>query len=101
MAVIVSDIVSGMRTVISTALGAGWQELRNWYNVEKNDVRSAAQAYNVRPLSASPVDGVMKYYTVDHTFEVILSDVIARGNDDSEKETGSPRRRRGRPMTRA
>lgn len=87
MAVIVSDIITGIRSVASTALGAGWQVLRNWYEVEKNDVRSAAQAYNARPLGAIPVDGVMKYYTVDQTFELILTDVIARGHGDSERET--------------
>jgi len=87
LASIVSDIVSGVRTVASTALGAGWQTLRNWYEVDKNDVRSAAQAYNVRPLGAIPVDGAMKFYTVDQTFELILTDVIARGHGDSERET--------------
>lgn len=87
MASIVSDIISGIRTVASGQLGGSWQELRNWYEVDKNDIRSAALAYNVRPLSAIPVDGVMKYYTVDQTFEIILSDVIARGHGDSERET--------------
>lgn len=87
MAAIVSDIVTGVRSVASTALGAGWQVLRNWYEVDKNDIRSAALAYNVRPLGAIPVDGVMKYYTVDQTFELILTDVVARGHGDSERET--------------
>lgn len=87
MASIVSNIVSGIRTVASNQLGANWQTLRNWYEVEKNDIRSAAQAYNVRPLAVSPSDGTMRFYTVDQVFELILTDVITRGHGDSERET--------------
>lgn len=87
MASIVSDVLSGIKTVAATQLGGSWQLLRNWFEVEKNDIRSAALAYNARPLSAIPVDGVMKYYTVDQTFEIILTDVVTRGHGDSERET--------------
>lgn len=88
MAAIVSDIISGSRTVIANALGAGWQTLRHWYtSPELNDIRSAKQAYNVRPLGAISVDGVNRYYTVDQTFEVILTDTMARIGSDTELET--------------
>lgn len=87
MSAVVSDIVTGIRAVASNALGASWQELRYWYEIDKNDIRTAALAYNARPLGAIPVDGAMKFYTVDQTFELILTDVITRGLGDSERET--------------
>lgn len=88
MAAIVTTILTNMLSTISTTLGAGYQELRHVYDVTKNDIRTAKLAYGVRPLSALSSDpGMLRAYTVDQSFEIILSDTITRGASDAERTT--------------
>ena len=87
MSALVSNILTQTKSVISTELGATYQELPFIYDVSKNNLRRAEKAYGVRPLSALPTEGVTKVYTLDHDFEVILSDTFARGDSDSQRET--------------
>lgn len=90
MANTVKDIIDNSRTVMINTLalsGDTWQQLRNFYDIEKNDIRSAAKAFGIKPLSAAPENTVTNFYTVDHTFEIILTDTITRVEGDSERET--------------
>jgi hypothetical protein len=41
----------------------------------------------VRPLDASPTQGVNRTYNMDHRFELILGDTIARAENDSQHLT--------------
>ena len=86
MANIVKDIVENSRTMISGVLGVDWQELRYFYGVENNDERSAKKGFNVIPLGASSVETVLKFYTLDQTFELVLVDTVTRDEGDTEKE---------------
>ena len=85
MATIVENIVDNSKSTAATVLGAGYKELRFVYAVEKNDIRSAEKAYSVRPLSAIPAESTVKAYTVDHQFELVLTDTIGRSDDDTQR----------------
>lgn len=87
MATIVSDIITAAESLAATTFGATYQRLVFVYDVGKNTVNQAKLAYGVRPLAAIPVDGVMKTYTVDHTFELVLTDTIARALSDDERRS--------------
>lgn len=86
MSAIVGDILTNVRAQAASIL-TGWQRLPYVFDVSKNNSTRAKLAYGVRALDASPADGVNRCYTLDHRFELILTDTIARGNDDSLIET--------------
>ncbi len=85
MATIVSQIITNAEALAATTFGATYQRLKFVYEVTKNDVRGATLAYGIRPLSAIPVDGITRTYTVDHTFELVLMDTTARDLSDDER----------------
>lgn len=88
MSAIVTSILTNVLSTISSTLGGSYQELRHIYDVTKNDIRTAKLGYGVRPLSASNSEpGILRVYTVDHGFEVILTDTITRGASDTERTT--------------
>jgi hypothetical protein len=78
MANIVEQIISGVKTVAADQLGATYQEIPFVFEVEKNNVRTARLGYGVRPLEANFTTSVNKTYALDHRFELVLSDTIAR-----------------------
>lgn len=84
----VNDIIAGMKTEISTALGASYQELPYVNDVSKNNFRTNAKRYGVRALASEETSTVTKRLTLIHTFEVILTDLYYESNiDDSPLET--------------
>lgn len=83
----VSEIISGMKTEIATALGASYQELPYVNVVESNNFRTNAKRYGVRALASEETSTVTKRLTLQHTFEVILTDLYYETNiDDSPLE---------------
>jgi hypothetical protein len=87
MSTYVSQILTSTKSIISTELGSDYQALRYIYNVELNGLRGAYKAYGVRPLAASSNETICRNYTLDHQFEVILTDTFARADNDSQIET--------------
>lgn len=85
MATIVQDILTNVKSTASTVLGALYKELRFVYSIEKNDLRSTEKAYSCRPLSASPAETITRHYTLDHQFELVLTDTIGRADDDTQR----------------
>lgn len=85
MATIVGDIIDSMKSIIATELGATYQELKYVYNVEKNNLRSMEKAYGVRPVDAATAESVTKAFTLDHSFEIILTDSVARTDTDVQR----------------
>jgi hypothetical protein len=83
----VEQILTETKALIATELGSDYQELQYIYELEKNTVRGARLAYGVRPLAADTAESVTRVYTLDHVFEVILTDTFARGDNDSQRET--------------
>lgn len=84
---IVSDIQDALKAQVATLLGADWHELTHRHVLEKNADRIRSNGYGVLALGAFSVSGVTNYYTVQHTFEVILTGTIPSSVDDSDRET--------------
>jgi len=87
MATIVQNIITEAESLAATTLGGTYQRLEFIYDVGKNNVRNAALAYGVRPLAAIPAETINKVYTLDHDFELVLTDTIARAVSDDERRT--------------
>lgn len=86
MSTIVQDILTQTKALAATTFGATYQELRYVYDVAKNDIRSGRLAYGVRPLSAATSAGVTRVYTMDHVFELVMTDTAARTDSDENAE---------------
>jgi hypothetical protein len=83
MATIVKDIFDAITTTTQTELGSTWNKLRRVYAPELNDFRTGENAFAVKHLSASSADTTLRFYTLDHLFEVILSrSFVERLSDD-------------------
>lgn len=87
MSATVKNILDAWRSTSATSLGAGYQLLAHVYDVSKNNIRQARLAYGVRPLKADPVTTVNRTYTLDQTFEIILTDTVARAADTDAQVT--------------
>lgn len=88
MANLVGQIIDAIQSTCATATSANsFQALPFTSDVKKNNVRTARKSYGVRPLEAVNAETILKTYTVNHKFEVILTDVITRGADDEALET--------------
>lgn len=85
MANLVEQILTEATTIALTVMGAGSQELRYKYEIERNDIRTAKFAFGVRPLGAVPAETVTKSFTLDHLFETVLTDTIPRDHDDTQR----------------
>jgi len=56
--------------------------LRKVLQPELNDLRSVSRAFGVTHGDAISADGVTRHYTLDHTFNLILTDrIVDRDND--------------------
>lgn len=78
MSAIANQLVVNTKAICSTACGAGYQELAHVYEPRRNNARQAKKAYGVRIGNAEPASSVTTVYTVDHIFEIILMDTVAR-----------------------
>lgn len=88
MSAIVSDILTNVSSQAATTLGATWQELQYVHDVTRNHERNLKMAYGVRPLSGVPApESINRYYTMDHGFEIVLTDSIARQDSDTPVRT--------------
>ena len=85
MADIVKRIRDEAEDIAEATLGSGYQKLRHVFNVEKNDLRNTRLGFRVRPLGAIPATTVTKTYTLDHDFELVLTDYAARTDNDLQR----------------
>ena len=70
----VEQITSSMITEAQTALGGDYKELCYFYDLEKNGFNSNAKRFGVIPVEAKSVLTVAKAYTLDHSFQLIVTD---------------------------
>lgn len=83
---IVEQINDAMTSRIATVLGVNYQELNYIINVSKNNFKSNAKRYGVRPLAATTASTITRVYTLDHEFEVVLShDYIPNPANDQDQ----------------
>ena len=85
MSTIVKSVYDAIKTEVSTTLGSTWLELKHLFEVENNDKRVLNRGYGVVPGEAVNNPSVLKVYTLDQTFEIILTRGMGREIDDSDK----------------
>ena len=78
--------MTNSKALASSTFGSSYQELRNIYDLSKNNIRDLRLGYALRPLGAIDVEGITKNYTMDHGFELILTDTTTRNESDAQKE---------------
>lgn len=83
MSTVVTDILSAAKTQIETQLSS-YSEMSFEINVEKNTYRGSDSKYAFYPGSSTEVDGVTTYYTMDHTFNLVLAKTIHDRKSDAD-----------------
>jgi len=86
MSNLVGAIIAGMKSTISTTLGSTYSELRYIYDMEKNDSRTSKLSFGVKPLAADPAESLLRSFTLDQGFEILLADTVPRTHDDVQRE---------------
>lgn len=87
---VVTDLVAGILSEVSAALGASYSELPVAVNPEDNGKRMTAKRYAVLPGGIIETEGVLRYYTVDQLFTVLITDdYVKRNANDSVKRSVS------------
>lgn len=87
MANIVEQIITGVKAVAVAQLGSTYREIPFVYEVEKNNVRTAHLGYGLRPLAADFTTSVNRSYALDHRFELILTNSVARTDSNAQHLT--------------
>lgn len=82
----VYQINQAIKAIMINQLGPDYHELTHAFQIERNNGREARLAYAVRPLNASENEDTNAYrnYTLDHDFELILTDTLTRESDSNE-----------------
>lgn len=83
----VGDILTQMASDVDALLGAGWNELKYVYDLEKNDIRTAHQGYGVGVGAGDSVAGPTRTVTIDQEFFVVLSYRFENRSSDSSQRS--------------
>lgn len=89
MANIVEQINDAIETRMAAVLSTGWTELKYKFSVNLNSFRDNAQRYGCIPQGMSAVEGVTRSYTVDQTFQLILTTEYVNKQNDSALQTST------------
>ena len=88
MANVVSQIRSAIETQVkSVGSLTDADKLRYVFDIEANDKRVLENGWHVLPLDAVNAAGVNKFYTLDQSFEIILTKTAPRQQDDDQALT--------------
>ena len=71
---LVEQIVNAMTSEVQTALGIEYAELEYLYEVEKNAFTNNSKRFGIAIKSASSSITPTRAYTLDHEFEVVVTD---------------------------
>lgn len=86
MSNLVEQIANSMETQIASVVGSEYAELDYKFDVSKNDFFNNKQRFGVIPQGASTGLSITKVYTLDHSFEVILThDYINKDKTDADQ----------------
>ena len=85
MSTVVKSVYDALKSNVTTTLGADWTELRFLFDVEQNDQRTLEQGFGVTPLAAVDNPSILKTYTLDQDFQIILTRTQGREIDDTDK----------------
>lgn len=81
----VGTILTGLKTAVSTVLGASYKELKYVYSLEDNDVTAMKKAYGVGVRDGGSVSGITKNATIDQQFFVVLTDRFTNRSKDANE----------------
>lgn len=87
MANLVEQIVNAFESSMATELGATYSELKYKQDVEKNNFKTNNKRYGVLPLGYSQADGVVKSFTAEQVFQVILTHGYVNKTDSTNQES--------------
>jgi len=69
---VVRQILESMESEIGLELGADFKKIAFVNEIEKNNFKQSTDRYGVRPGFKQEVEGVTKFMTFLHTFEIVL-----------------------------
>lgn len=78
---LVTDVKNNILTRVALVLGADYSQLAYVNDVSQNKFKGASKRYGVLPGSANETSGTNQYVTLDHQFQVILTDSYQAGPD--------------------
>ena len=86
MSNLVEQITDAMISEVQTALGSDYSKLCYFYDVSKNNFISNAKRFGVIPSSG--VSGItpLRTYTIDHEFQVVITDNYFNKEDGDESQ---------------
>lgn len=67
-------LVSSVKTRVAAVLGGTYSELAYTNDIKKNSFKGTFKRYGVISLSSREVEGILRYTTIEQTFEVTLVD---------------------------
>ena len=70
---IVSTIIAHLETETAAILGGSFSKLSHVLDVGKNKFKGANSRYGARPLGMTQNDDINRAYTVDQSFEIIIT----------------------------
>jgi len=83
-----SQILTALKTAVSTSLGSDYTELKYSYDLELNDLRDQKKGYGIGALAAARTEsGPMKSLNYAQGFFVVLTETfVNRSSDCKERE---------------
>ena len=87
MSTIVKTIFDQIESMAQTELGSSWRKLRKVFAPVDNEFRGVENAFKCRHGGAFSADGVTRYYTLDHSFQVLLMRRFVDRGDDHNIQT--------------
>lgn len=87
MSAAASTIFSAIDSQAASVLGAGYTRMKRIFEPTENDLASLKNSYGVKYGEATSADGVVRSYTLDQKFEVMLATTAVSRSDDQAVQT--------------
>lgn len=85
---IIKELIEGFENTIQTVLGSDWKKLDYIFEIDKNSLSRNSKRFGVRAVSGISDSGVTRALTMNHDFEIILTDsyINKDGSDEKQRE---------------
>lgn len=80
---IVQQIFDSITSLAQAELGAEWKPMPKIYDPAQADDRRASKAFGVKHGAAQNAEGILRNYTLDHHFDLLLQRTFVEKLDDS------------------
>lgn len=87
----VSDIKTGIASLVVSGLGADYTELQYGIDVAKNRFQGCTKGYAINPGKVDQTEGVTRHITVGQEFEIVLTETFGQSQtgDQLQRSTAS------------